>query len=423
MVLNIFPRREQPPSASGTAPTATLPEPSAAALEEPKPRARRAPRTTTRTKAAAAASAPDAVEVELPPVAEAPADAAPDAEAPRARRSRRGGRGRGAAATDGLPADEAPADQPPADAAEAPAVPAARRFTRTRAAALPEVAAIAPLADGAETVAPPAEAEAAETDETPAPERAPRHPRGERLPREERGPREERVPREDRGPREERPPREDRGGGDIRQLVRLVEQQSRQVEQLLRAQERLLQRLEGGAPAVAGGGATTGVATVRVGVFVDSSNIELATDRLGGLRIDWAKALRMLLKGRHLVRAMAYSPVHDDPGVSIETQRFVEPFLDKGFKVVTKPFRRFQDGSIKANLDIELALDVVNMLERLDVVVLVSGDGDFLQLVQEAQSKGIRVEVASVGSSTATLLRHAADEFIDLGSRLRDLRA
>ena len=130
----------------------------------------------------------------------------------------------------------------------------------------------------------------------------------------------------------------------------------------------------------------------------------------------------MLTRERQLVRAIAYSPVHDDPSVSVETQRFVEPFLDRGFKIVTKPLKRFQDGSIKANVDIELALDVVTMCDRLDIVCLVSGDGDFEKLVELVQGKGIRVEVVSFGSSTAGNLKNAADAFIDFQSRLRDVR-
>jgi uncharacterized LabA/DUF88 family protein len=122
------------------------------------------------------------------------------------------------------------------------------------------------------------------------------------------------------------------------------------------------------------------------------------------------------------VRAIAYCPVHDDPGVSIETQRFVEPFLDRGYKIVTKPLKRFQDGSVKANVDIELALDVIEMLDRLDVVCLISGDGDFQRLVEVVQAKGIRVEVIAVGTSTAANLRHAADLYIDLQGRLKDVR-
>jgi uncharacterized LabA/DUF88 family protein len=156
-------------------------------------------------------------------------------------------------------------------------------------------------------------------------------------------------------------------------------------------------------------------------VFVDAANLELAADRQR-VQLDWGKILSLLTRDRQLVRAMAYSPVHDDPGVSIETQRFVEPFLDNGFKVVTKPLKRFQDGSIKANVDIELALDVVSMLDRLDIVCLVSGDGDFERLVELAQSKGVRVEVVGMGSSTAANLRKAADSYIDLQTRLREIR-
>jgi uncharacterized LabA/DUF88 family protein len=214
--------------------------------------------------------------------------------------------------------------------------------------------------------------------------------------------------------------REDGSRPELRPILRALEQQSRQVERLARVTEDLARRADRpGTPGVNGAQAPARVA--RVGVFVDTANVELATDRLR-VRFDWTKVLRLLLKDRQLVRAVAYSPIHDDPAVSIETQRFVEPFLDRGFKIVTKPFRRFQDGSIKANLDIELALDVVAMLDRLDVLVLVSGDGDFQRLVELAQSRGVRVEVAAVGASTASNLRHAADEFVDLGSRARDLR-
>tara|TARA_Y100000588_G_scaffold266797_1_gene281823 strand:- start:1240 stop:1602 length:363 start_codon:yes stop_codon:yes gene_type:complete len=114
------------------------------------------------------------------------------------------------------------------------------------------------------------------------------------------------------------------------------------------------------------------------------------------------------------VRAIAYSPVHDDPGVSRETQRFVEPFLGKGYKIVTKPLKRFADGSIKANVDIELALDAFTMSDRLDIAVLISGDGDFQHLVEVLQGRGIRVEVAGLGASVAGNLKKAADRYIEL---------
>ncbi len=194
-------------------------------------------------------------------------------------------------------------------------------------------------------------------------------------------------------------------------ILRAIEQQGRQIEQLVRLQEEAARR---------GGGAIAST-PARVGIFVDAANVELGLER-SRARVDWGKVLELLTRGRQLVRAVAYSPVHDDPSVSIETQRFVEPFLDKGYKVVTKPLKRFADNTVKANVDIEMALDIITMLDRLDVVCLVSGDGDFVRLVELIQSKGVRVEVIAVASSTATNLRHAADHYIDLQSRLRDIR-
>jgi len=211
-----------------------------------------------------------------------------------------------------------------------------------------------------------------------------------------------------------RKPAAEPAASDLAALVRVVEAQGRQLETLAKAQEQLLQR-------VASGGAG-GALPARVGVFVDSANVELAIDRLR-TRISWKKVLDLLTENRTLVRAIAYSPVHDDPGVSIETQRFAEPFLGKGYKVVTKPLKRFADGTIKANVDIEMACDIIEMLDRLDVVCLVSGDGDFQRLVEVIQAKGVRVEVVAVGTSTASSLRNAADQFTDLQGIIQKVKA
>ena len=156
----------------------------------------------------------------------------------------------------------------------------------------------------------------------------------------------------------------------------------------------------------------------RFGVFVDSANVELALDRSKG-RLDWGRVLKTLTKGRRLVRAIAYSPVHEDVNVSMESQRFVEPFLGNGYKVITKPLKRFSDGTVKANVDIELAIDLLTMSDRLDIACIVSGDGDFQPLVEAVQSRGVRVEVASVGNAIASHLRKAADEYINLDKMLK----
>lgn len=155
----------------------------------------------------------------------------------------------------------------------------------------------------------------------------------------------------------------------------------------------------------------------RCGIFVDVPNIIYTADRLRA-RIDFGKLLELLSDGRELVRASAYAPISDDPSQSLESQRFVQPFVDRGYKIVTKPLKRFADGSIKANFDVELAMDILTMADRLDVVCLVSGDGDFRRLIEIVESKGVRVEVVAFGQSTAAELKNMADEFIELGQIL-----
>lgn len=159
----------------------------------------------------------------------------------------------------------------------------------------------------------------------------------------------------------------------------------------------------------------------RVGVFVDVPNIMYAAERLR-VKIDYAKLLEFLVRGRELVRASAYAPISDDPQTPLESQKFVQPFMDNGYSVVSKPLKRYADGSIKANFDVELAIDVLTMSDRLDIVALVSGDGDFRRLVELVESKGVRVEVAAFGKSTAAELRAAADEYIDLADHVAELR-
>ncbi len=427
MSLNIFPRKREAAEAAPSQPTEQiLPEPSAEALAEPARRVRapraaaaspRAPRGRRAAEAVTETATPDAAEPAIATATTVESEAAP------APRSRARAPRRVTPATAAADLTEAAVMAEPVAEMEAPreesgdtnegesddgsAATGEGRGRRRRGG----------RGRGRRNEAT-TEAEGAEADPTDEPgddsggDEASAQPRGETRGRERGDRNRERTPRPEPVARTESDPASIARSIDAqgRQLADL----GKQVERLVRTTEDLVRR--------PGGGGGPAAPVVRVGVFVDTANIELACDRLR-VRFDWGKVLRLVTNERQLVRAMAYSPIHDDLSVSIETQRFVEPFLDKGFKVVTKPFRRFQDGSIKANLDIELALDVVTMLDRLDVVVLISGDGDFQRLVELAQGRGVRVEVAAVGSSTATNLKHAADSFIDLGARARDLRS
>ena len=124
-----------------------------------------------------------------------------------------------------------------------------------------------------------------------------------------------------------------------------------------------------------------------------------------------------------LVRASAYAPISDDPQAKLESQRFAHHFLGHPYRLITKPLKRFADGSMKANFDIELAVDILTMSDRLDVVVLLSGDGDFRRVVELIASRGVRVEVVAFSETASSELKNVADLYIDIGAHLDDFKA
>ena len=161
----------------------------------------------------------------------------------------------------------------------------------------------------------------------------------------------------------------------------------------------------------------------KVGIFVDVPNLLYGVDVDDGTEIDMGNLLSLLSKDRELVRATAYSPIVDDSDEPLQEQRFVKPFVQHNYRIVTKPMKRFSDGSVKGNLDIELVVDMITMSDRLDVIILVSGDADFLKAIQYAQSKGIKVEVASFPKSTSVELKAVADEYLDLSKLYSKIQA
>jgi len=169
---------------------------------------------------------------------------------------------------------------------------------------------------------------------------------------------------------------------------------------------------------------TTGIAAgmPRAGVFVDAPNILYAAES-ARITIDYGRMLDFLCRGREMVHAIVYAPVTEESGHRYENQRFVAPFLNKGYKLVTKPLKRFPDGTAKGNFDIELAIDIVTMSQRLDVVILISGDSDFSRLIELIQSRGVRVEVVAFASNVSWELVQMADVFIDIGTYLHEFRA
>jgi uncharacterized LabA/DUF88 family protein len=192
----------------------------------------------------------------------------------------------------------------------------------------------------------------------------------------------------------------------------LFEEFAQQQAQMLRDVQRVVRGIGG-----AQGSAGSTLALPKVAIFLDVPNLIYAAEAMG-VRVDFGKLLEYLTEGRQLVRATAYAPITDDPTTRFEAQRFVAPVIHHGYKIVTKPWKRFADGSMKANFDIELAVDILTMSDRLDIVVLLSGDGDFRRVCELVESKGVRVEVVAFGASTAMELRSVADHYTDLASIL-----
>lgn len=149
----------------------------------------------------------------------------------------------------------------------------------------------------------------------------------------------------------------------------------------------------------------------RVAVFIDGNNLFHAA-RFHNIDVDYNKLLRVLLGDGRLLRAFFYTGV--DAGAERQ-QGFLLWMRRNGFRVVQKELKTFYDGTRKANLDVEIAVDMLSLAGRYDTAVLVSGDEDFVYAVNAVAYKGCRVEVAGFRSNTAPRLIDVADFFIDLG--------
>ena len=164
----------------------------------------------------------------------------------------------------------------------------------------------------------------------------------------------------------------------------------------------------------------------RLALFIDGANL-YATARALDIEIDY-KALRAFFARKaRLIRAFYYTAILEDQEYSP-----LRPLIDwldyNGFTLVTKPVKEFTDDrgrrKIKGNMDIEIAVDMLNISHSLDHVVLFSGDGDFRRLIEAIQRRGTRVTVVSSNSTQPSMiadeLRRQADQFIDL-EQLRDM--
>lgn len=154
----------------------------------------------------------------------------------------------------------------------------------------------------------------------------------------------------------------------------------------------------------------------RVGVFIDTQNLYHSARNLYKARVNFGAVVRDAVGGRALVRAVAYV-ITTEAG---DEKHFFEALTKQGIETKTKDLQIFAGGAKKGDWDVGITVDAISMAPKLDVVILVSGDGDFVPLVDYLRMhSGIQVEIVSFGKSTSSKLREACDDFVDLSENPR----
>ena len=155
----------------------------------------------------------------------------------------------------------------------------------------------------------------------------------------------------------------------------------------------------------------------RIAIFIDGSNLFYAALQLG-IEIDYTKLLGRLTAGSRLFRSFFYTGVDRS---NEKQQGFLLWMRRNGYRVIAKDLVQLPDGSKKANLDVEIAVDMMALVGCYDTAVLVSGDGDLAYAVDAASYKGVRVEVVSLRAMTSDSLINVSDRYIDLDSIKDDI--
>lgn len=153
----------------------------------------------------------------------------------------------------------------------------------------------------------------------------------------------------------------------------------------------------------------------RVGVFVDVQNMYYSARNLYSSKVDFDALLEEAGKGRELVRAFAYAIESDTPG----DESFFELLEELGYEVKKKELKVYYGGAKKGDWDMGIAIDAMKMASKLDVVVLVTGDGDFSALVEHLKANGVKVEVIAFSESASQELIESCNEFLDMSEEKR----
>jgi len=148
----------------------------------------------------------------------------------------------------------------------------------------------------------------------------------------------------------------------------------------------------------------------RVGVFVDVQNMFYSAKKLRNAKLNFAELMVRAVRGRQLIRAICYCVNSPD----VDQTNFMEMLKNTGYEIRTKDLRTRADGSSKADWDMGMAIDAVSLADKLDIIVLVSGDGDFTDLVYHLKGRGVLVEAISFPRSTNEDLIKAVDVHIPI---------
>lgn len=154
----------------------------------------------------------------------------------------------------------------------------------------------------------------------------------------------------------------------------------------------------------------------RIAVLVDVANLYYSARVLYGKKVNYRNVLEAATGGRKLIRAIAYGI----KTAEATEEKFFEALEKSGYEVKTKDLQIFPDGSKKGDWDVGIAVDAIKMASKVDVVVLLSGDGDYVSLVEYIQNTyGCRVEVVAFAESASAKLIDAADDFMNISEGKR----
>lgn len=148
----------------------------------------------------------------------------------------------------------------------------------------------------------------------------------------------------------------------------------------------------------------------RVGVFIDVQNMYYSAKNLFGAKVNFGNIVKEAIAGRKLIRAIAYVVSTE----SKEEQPFFDALYNLGIETKERPLQIFYGGEKKADWDVGIAVDAIRLSPSLDAIVLVSGDGDYMPVIEFLRNQGKQVEVMAFGGTTSGKLIESADDFINL---------